>query len=260
MKHNILVCDDGVLQSQLLANYVSNAIVINDDDWRSEFLPAKVANSYDEAVSWLEEYQPYAGLYILDIDLDQGQSKNGLALAEKVRQLDKAAQIVFVTTHDEMAVLTYERRIQTLDYIVKQADTAKMQARINETLDLAYRRFELERLAQSQTYCYKVGHREHKENIERVIALRTTSVSHKLELTTVTGTHQFFSSLKKEEKDNDFWLRISQSCLVNPNHIQAVDIRKRFVTLSDGEVESISRDLARKVKKQLIAGGYFERL
>ena len=63
-----------------------------------------------------------------------------------------------------------------------------------------------------------------------------------------------------EEKDNDFWLRISQSCLVNPNHIQAVDIRKRFVTLSDGEVESISRDLARKVKKQLIAGGYFEHL
>ncbi|WP_462271748.1 hypothetical protein [Ligilactobacillus agilis] len=61
MKHNILVCDDGVLQSQLLANYVSNAIIINDDDWRSEFLPAKVANSYDEAVSWLEEYQPYAG-------------------------------------------------------------------------------------------------------------------------------------------------------------------------------------------------------
>ena len=44
------------------------------------------------------------------------------------------------------------------------------------------------------------------------------------------------------------------------DRFQAVDIRKRFVTLSDGEVESISRDLARKVKKQLIAGGYFERL
>ena len=49
--------------------------------------------------------------------------------------------IVFVTTHEEMAILTFERQIGPLDYITKSTNDEQFQQRVTNFMYTALQRY-----------------------------------------------------------------------------------------------------------------------
>ena len=71
------------------------------------------------------------GLFFLDIDLKSNM--NGLALAQRIRQIQPRCFIVFITSHSEMSFLTFQYKVEALDFIIKDT-TEHIKTKIRECL------------------------------------------------------------------------------------------------------------------------------
>ena len=100
---DIYICEDIQKQRERIAYYVETAIMIEEYD-----MELKLAT--DDAGAFLQAVKKSknTGLYFLDIDL--GSGKNGLELAREIREYDPRGFIVFVTSHSEMSLLTFQYR------------------------------------------------------------------------------------------------------------------------------------------------------
>jgi len=78
---------------------------------------------------------------------------NGIDLGTKIREAAPPAKIVFVTTHAELAHLTFKHKIGAQDYIVKDRPN-EIKARIDECIASAYKQYQKEK--HEQMKCFKV--------------------------------------------------------------------------------------------------------
>ena len=129
------VVEDDPEQLATLKQIIKNHIMINDFDMELTLATGQAQTLLD----YVETNSDLEGLYFLDIEYP-GQDLNGLALATRIREADVNARIVFVSTHSEMAFLTFERRIEPLDFIVKDLGQETVKAKVETDIRVAYER------------------------------------------------------------------------------------------------------------------------
>ena len=100
MSYPIIICEDDPVQRQQLDTLVENYILFHSDLFKVELQ----SPGPNQVVEYLNKEQPENGIYFLDIDLKA--DIDGIQLAEVIRKVDVQAEIIFVTTHDELAPLT----------------------------------------------------------------------------------------------------------------------------------------------------------
>ena len=109
---DIFLCDD---KQVLLDSYEEIITAYIQQNILDAQVRLKTKNGYDLLI-FLQESQTQGGVYFLDIDLEN-DVLDGMELALKIRELDPYAQIVFVSTHDELLMETIQRRINVLNFI-----------------------------------------------------------------------------------------------------------------------------------------------
>nr|WP_258562055.1 LytTR family DNA-binding domain-containing protein [Lactobacillus johnsonii] len=193
------------------------------------------ANNFVNAKKYLEVNSYDGGIYFLDIELGREIGKNnGFDLAGLIKKQDKKAQIIFITTHADLSLISFERRLGPIDYIVKpknEDEYTQFQQRVVETVEIAISNLKNFDFVQKMTFHYKVGRQIRNVNIDDIIYIATTGTPHKLEIVKTNGRGQFFGSISKYAKENSSLVKISQSCLVNPNNIELIDLKKYKVTI-----------------------------
>ena len=249
MKHQVLVCDDELAQAQGLAEMLERAIVIQDDERQGKLGFLGYYTSYAATLQAVTDYQVTGGIYFLDIELSPKQyDRTGLDLAEAIKRQDPKAQIIFVTTHDELALMTFHRRIGALDYIIKDSTRSEFQGRITEALALALENIATSHTAQKYTFTYKIGHKIYNENIDDVVCIVTTERPHRLRLYKVDGIAEFNGNLKELVEQSEFLHPISQSCIVNAKNIKSIDLKERKILFVNGKFEYFPRRSLKQVK------------
>ena len=251
-EYEIIICDDEIDQVRRIHDLVKYAIWSLEDSADSkdkEFKITLEANSYIEVADYLEDNKVESGIYFLDIELSKDRAdKDGIDLAEFIRQKDSNAQIIFITAYENLAAMTYRRRTGALDFITKDDNDELLQKRLNETLSLAVRRIRESHAIKKMTFSYKMGRRIINENINDILYIITTPKSHRLKIITVNGMGEFTGDIKKLEVENDFLEKISQSCLANPNNIVEINLSTRFVLFKDGYKETFPRRSKARMK------------
>jgi len=96
------------------------------------------ASGPEEVLEYLKEHPDKHGLYFLDVDLQH--ELNGIELGSIIRETDPLAKIVFITTHAELAHLTFENKVGAMDYILKDRPT-DADVRTIESILAAYSRY-----------------------------------------------------------------------------------------------------------------------
>lgn len=241
----VVICDDDPKQVAVLAKMIETASLFIDE--RVEI--GLAGQSSQEVTEYLDQEKPYKGIYFLDIDLKENDNQAGLDLAEKTQEVDPEGQIIFVTTHAEMALLTFERRIGALDYIVKDENLSNLQARITDTLKLALDRLSKLNVMEKQTFSYKLGRLVKNINIDDVYYIATTQFPHKLDLVARGTRAEFVGNLTQVLEKTDFLVQVSQSFLVNPKNIVEVDLKKRTILLENGEEIKYARSAGKRMKE-----------
>ena len=181
-----------------------------------------------------EETRREFDLIFMDIDLP---GINGMEAAHLLRTYDEQTPIIFVTNLAQYAVHGYE--VGALDFIVKPVTYLSFRMRMDRAIR-TIRRSGRRKI----TISTRDGIRIMEVSDIRYVEVNKHDLSYHLvgeaEPLVVYGSLRAF----EQEVDGGPFVRISNSCLVNMNHIRAA--RGQTVTLSNGDVLYFSRSRKRE--------------
>ena len=211
---SIFICEDDQKQREYMEKLISDYIALKDYE-------IEIALSTDNPIkllNYLKAYPRPDSLYILDVDLQHDM--NGIAMAKEIRELDLFGTIAFVTSHANLAYLTFRYHIEALDYIIK-GSLEDMAEKIQECIDLTYFR---NQSAASQKKSFQVKSTIGIQNVflEEVMYFEAHYVPHKLILHTKNDRLEFRSTLKEVEELSPDFFRCNKSFVLNVKNVKRI--------------------------------------
>lgn len=238
------VVEDDPEQLATLKQIIKNHIMINDFDMELTLATGQAQTLLD----YVETNSDLEGLYFLDIEYP-GQDLNGLALATRIREADVNARIVFVSTHSEMAFLTFERRIEPLDFIVKDLGQETVKAKVETDIRVAYERYTKQAVTSRAMFSYSKGGQLFNVPLDQVLFIETGAVRNKLVLHLTDRIVQYNGKISDETVAHPELFRVHKSFLVNLQMLVRIDKQHQLGYFENGE----SVDIAIRKMHDLIA-------
>lgn len=204
-----------------------------------------------ELLSVAQESDSNYGLFFLDMEINNN-THAGLQLAVEIRHLLPQAKIVFISIHDELAVMTIERRVAPLDFIDKDHGLDSVETKIREDLHLAVVDYQAIEQPQQRMFSYRIGSRYFTVPLDQVLYLTTAEVAagHVL-LHTKTRETEFLGSLNNLAHRYQELFRSDKSYLVNLQQPCKYDNKTKQLKFQDGSSAYVSLRRARELIKYL---------
>ncbi|MCI9440740.1 MAG: response regulator transcription factor [Ruminococcus sp.] len=241
---DVYICEDNQKQLNLLKKYISNSIMI-------EGLDMKIALATSDPHDLLKEIltAENIGLFFLDIDLKS--DVNGLTLAQRIRQVQPRCFIIFITSHSEMSFLTFQYKVEALDFIIK--DTPEhIKSKIHECLLDVENKYTSLSNAINRTFIINQNDRCITIDYSDIIFFETSGNIHKILLHAKKRIIEFTGQLKAIEKQLDYrFYRCHRSYIINKDNIFEVDFNKLVVYMNNGESCPVSVRLKKGLKKTI---------
>lgn len=221
---NIAICDDNqqcllnlckMVQAILLKNNIDGNIVCRTHD------PKQIENLAKEKK---------ANIFFLDIDLKAHES--GYSLAEKIRQIDPNAYIVFVTGHFEFVLKAF--KVHSFDYLPKPITDEVLE----ECILRIFKDYNLKNSPENSNEKYiavKIGSVVYKIKHSEIIYIE------KLTPKTIihTTSNEIFSymSLEALEKllDPLLFIRCHKSFIVNKKYINKICLKSNMIFFNNNQ-------------------------
>lgn len=258
MKYSVFICDDEQEQINNLKNIMEVAEMYLSDEKEVKF-DLITYDSYEKAMEGVNKDRISGGIYFLDVELENNTDNNtGFDLAELIKKYDERAQIIFVTSHEDLSIITFERYLGPVDYIVKTSDKQELKKRIMKALKKSMANLDQFSKIKRYTFSYKVGRRINNIRIDDVICVVTSDLPHRLILKKTMGKADFIGTINQYDEENPRLVKISQSCLANPQNIKTIDLKNKLVEFVNGEVEPYSRTKKKEMKELLNKFNYAE--
>ena len=186
---DIFICEDNKKQLNLFQKYISNFILMEGFDMQ-------IVQATADPHVILKEIRTAenTGLFFLDIDLRSDM--NGLALAQRIRQIQPRCFIVFITSHSEMSFLTFQYKAEALDFIVK--DSAEhIKSKIHECLlDVSSKYTSLNNNI-TRTYTINQNDKRIVIDYSDILFFETSSNIHKIILHAKKKSHRIYGTVKR---------------------------------------------------------------
>ncbi|TWW12467.1 DNA-binding response regulator [Dellaglioa algida] len=245
MTYPIVLCEDQIVQLNQLEIIVQNYILFHNDLFEIQLK----TQGPTEVIEYLEKFNPKQGIYFLDIDLEN--SIDGIDLAEKIRESDVQAKIIFVTTHNEMLPLTIQRRVEALGFILKDQPLDDYRAEIAELLTLARQRIDATRDSQRRAFVFSIGSQTFSIDRQDIYFIEPSNLPHRVCLNTKNGRYEFYGNLNDLEEKYLCLFRINRNCLVNLKNITEIDFKSREISFGIELSRQFSKGKANKIKNLL---------
>ena len=224
----IFICEDNALQRKRIETIVTDFIATKDYDMKlflSTDNPVKIVN-------YLKQHQTQGGIYFLDVDLQH--ELNGFSLATRIRDIDTLGFIAFITSHVQLSHMTFQHKIEAMDYIVKSS-IENITTGIHGCLETAYQRSEKISSQKTEYFNVNVGTEAQMIPHQDIMFFESHYSSHKLILHTTNGFIEFYGTLGDIEKESSDFYRCHQSFVVNLKNIKSVNKMTREVVMVNGE-------------------------
>ena len=231
----IYICEDDHRQRKVIEHIVKNYIA------KENHKDIKLAISTDNPKTLLSEIRKYPNqqaLYLLDVDLQH--EMNGILLASEIRKMDVYGKIVFITTHGELSYLTFQYKVEAMDYILKDRPEG-IKGRVEECISLAHKRFIDERSSKNRGYQVKMGNQIRFVPLNDIIFFESsTHSSRKIVLHMENSWLEFYGSLTEVEKIGSEFFRCHQSYVINLRNIKNINKDKRIIEMQGGRTTFIA--------------------
>ena len=238
----IFICEDNLAQRTSLEQLIQQTILLNN--WEMT-LRLNTENPL-EILTYLEEYPQTQGVYFLDIDLNT--EMNGIQLGAEIRNRNPHGKIIFITTHDELLPLTFQYKVEAMDYIAKD-NREEITQRVTEALRQANQHYLTTAQALDERIRFEIGNRIRWVELSDVMFVETVpGNSHKLILHLRNGSVSFLGNLKEIEQLSPAFYRVHKSFVANKQNIREIDQLNRELIFSNGEKCFVGR----RQSKQLI--------
>lgn len=247
MTIKLYICEDSAPQRAAIEQCIQNYCLFSP--WEmvlsySTGLGEELLENIDRENKW--------NVYFLDINLDEEAAiSNGLILAQEIRTFDPLGFIIFITIRSELSFLTFQYKVQALDFIVKSS-AFDINARVHACLQTIELRLEALTLPHGRTIKLNIGS-DIRPFFLKDILYFSSNKTHIISLHTknkVYLIHQATLNALEEQLDNEF-LRCHRSFLINPQAIAA--IAKDFRTLTLNNQDQIPVSVRKKAKLRALS-------
>ena len=238
----VYICEDEKEQMESIRKIVDNFIIINSFDMQIQ----GCFNTPNELLASITEQKPLTALYFLDIDLKNNM--NGIQLAKEIRKLDTRAFIVFITTHEEMAILTLKESIEPLNFIVK--GDCNFASQIEKCLKDTTQRFSTPNNSLSDIIAINISDNIIYVKKQDIFFIESASEPHKIIIHKEKEQITFRSSLRNmcSQLDHHF-IKCHGSFIVNLERIISIDKNNLLIHFSNNETCPCSTRLYKKLVK-----------
>jgi len=241
---HVLICDDDLGQRAHIESIVKKTI--NTEDVQMELILS--SGDPTDILEYLKAHPDKRGLYFLDIDL-QHHELDGMKLGATIRATDPYAEIIFITTHSELAHLTYEHKLQVTDFIVK-GRPEDIETRAVESILTAYKRY-LQDVSDAPRYFIINANGEVLRILyDDILFFETSSTARNKIIVHTEYSETDFRGTISEIKDlaTEF-VQCHKSYIVNINNVSHIDKVARAAVMVNGAHAYISeRKMADMIK------------
>lgn len=230
----IFICEDNIRFREQLESIINQFVFIEELNMEIEF------STHDplDLLAFLNSCPVRTGVYFLDIDLKHRM--NGFILAQKIRQFDTMGTIVFVTTHGELAHLTFSHKISAMDYIIKD-NLDKVTRRVQECIKVAIKRYSNDKNTDKKIYQIQVGEKILLFKHDDILYIEASEIPHKLVLHFKTGELEYYGKLKDVAETIPSFYRCHKSIILNPANISSINKGLKVVRFVNGDECLVSR-------------------
>lgn len=238
----VVICEDHRTQLQAITEMIQNYAMIEDNGIRI----ALATTDPDEVLAYAQQHK--VDCYFLDIDLNHKMT--GMQLGSAIRKIDPICSIAFMTTHSEMAFLTFTYKIAALDFIIKD-ETITWENKVLDVLKEAHRRYlQIGKNPDSHVVQIKIGSKIRNIDQDAIYLFEVSPNPHKVVLHLHNEQIEFPGRLKDYENLSEALYRCHKSFIVNTKHIQKIDKKSRIITLNNGLTCMASHRLLRNLLKR----------
>ena len=226
---DIYICEDNRKQLDLFTGYINDTILIESLD-----MQVVLGTSDPNEVLKKIEGTQNMGIFFLDIDLKS--TMNGLTLAQKIRKIQPRCYIIFITSHSEMGFLTFQYKVEPLDFIIKNT-TEDVRRKIHECL-LNVQEKDISLVnGQRKSFLIRQPDRSISVDYEEILFFETSDNIHKIALHAQQRLLEFTGQLNDIAKELDHrFYRCHRSYIVNTDNIVEVDYNKLIIRMKNGEM------------------------
>lgn len=239
----VVICEDDSLHRHLIYKELKNYAMFHNPSVEIVLETA----SPEEVLAYAAEH--HVDCYFLDIDLSH--ELTGMDVAYEIRKDNPLASIIFVTTDAEKWHLVFKYQLEALDYIVKDTQE-KMAVQLRKVIHTAFEKYQkLGRNEQANVYQLKVDRRIVNIPYEDIYFFSTSPQVHKIELYAKNHYYEFYGSMQELEKIDERFYRCHTSYVINLQHIVALNVKERTVTMADESICKVSFRAMRTLRKKL---------
>ena len=225
---DIIICEDNNYQRKLIEDIIANQL----EKLNSEINIALTASDPEDVIKYVRDCKVKPFIYFLDVELKS--EMNGIELAKMVRKYDPMGYIIFVTSHAELTLLTFEYKVQAMDYIVKN-NLNKMENKISECIKEAYSDYKSSS-TRVELIQINIGNRVVYFNPDDILFFETTDRRHIIRMHTKDEIIEFYGTLKEmEEVLPDSYYKPHRSYLVNTKKIRCIDKKDLIIYMVNNE-------------------------
>ena len=164
------------------------------------------------------------GVYFLDVEL-KGESMDGFALGAEIRKLDPRGFLIYVKENQE-----------------------EMLDGIGRCLLIVQERLLKEKAENQPYFTVRILDTVRHIPISDICFFETGGRTHRIILHAVNERMDFIGSLQEIEKQlGNRFVRAHRAYLINPEHIQELDLKHNEVRMKNGEVCFVSRSMKGKL-------------
>ena len=243
----IYICEDNPIHLKGIARHVNYYCSFSTWDMKI----AAATRSPEELLNQLD-VDSEVNIYLLDLEYSLVSRMNGFELGKKIRAVDPLGYIIYVTSHVEMSYLTFQYRVNAIDFIIKDGPEDLAQRitnclkTIEERLDTLKKR-ELKKVLKLDT-SYGLS----SFFIEEIIAFEAAA-AHKIYLYTEERKMTIFKKTLNDLEEmfpNDL-VRCHRSFLINESKIESIEKNVSEIVMVNKMVIPVSTRKKKSIRKKV---------
>lgn len=232
----IAICDDEVLQLELLKHYVEKWAKDNGVNCNIELFKSAEAFHFE----WLEDFS--YDIILLDIQMAE---LSGIELAKLIREKDKSIQIIFVTAISDYIGAGYD--VDAINYLIKPIEEEKLRECLNKAIN--------KKEIQQKSILIEIDGGVHRIYEDSIMYLEIKG--HELfihQKDQIISTRITLNEMEKLLSEDEF-IKPHRSYMVALKYIKHMDSKE--ITLKNGTTIPISRGNSKDIQKRFF--DYFKR-
>jgi len=259
-KISIFICEDDPAYLSQITKYVENHISIKN---LAMSVVCSTSNPAD-IIDYLKQAgkEKISGLYFLDLELKS--EINGIQLAQQIRDYDPLGCVVFITADADSYKLTFEYKVEALDYITK--GDFDLGTRIRRCIESAHDKLTTS-TPQQDNFVFKLardakgimGSFKFVQNSiisvpsKDILCFDTSSgKKHLIVLYTADSRFEFRGNISdiESEMDESRFYRCQRTLIVNLGRLRSINASQQNVTFDTGvEIDVAPRQIKKLVER-----------